>query len=164
VPAHGNIADAPCVSAGQANRREPRIVALKHRCAMKYCGMKYMDGHPAGRVVLVVEDDWLLRHAIVCELEEAGWSVLEAGTGQGAIALLEQGRHFDLLITDIHLADALTGWDVAEAVRATAADVPVVYASGNPSIATRRVSGSVFLSKPFAISELVDISRSIVGG
>jgi CheY-like chemotaxis protein len=131
---------------------------------MKYCGMKYMDGHPADLIVLVVEDDWLLRHAIVNELEEAGWIVSAAGTGQRAIALLEQGRHFDLLITDIHLADALTGWDVAEAVRAAVADVPVVYASGNPPIAARRVPGSVFLSKPFAISELVDLSRSIVGG
>jgi CheY-like chemotaxis protein len=126
--------------------------------------MECMNSHPASPVVLVVEDDWLLRHEIVSELQEAGWIVLEAGTGQGAIALLEQGQHVDLLITDIHLADALTGWDVAEAVRAAAVDVPVVYASGNPSIGARRVPGSVFLCKPFAISELVDISRSIVGG
>ncbi len=101
-----------------------------------------MSDRPASLAVLVVEDDWLLRQEIVSELQEAGWIVLEAGTGQGALALLEQGQRFDLLITDIHLAGVLTGWDVAEAARA--ADVPVVYALGNPSIAARRVPGSVF--------------------
>jgi CheY-like chemotaxis protein len=122
-----------------------------------------MSDDTGSLVALVVEDDWLLRHAIVSELREAGWTVLEAGTGQGALALLQQGQHFDLLITDIHLGSLLTGWDVAEAFRAAAADIPVVYASGNPSIAARRVPGSVFLSKPFLACELLDISRELVG-
>jgi hypothetical protein len=55
----------------------------------------------------------------------------------------------------------VSGWDVAEA--ASAANIPVVYTSGNPSIAARRVPGSIFLSKPVAISELLDISRRFVG-
>ena len=44
--------------------------------------------------------------------------MLEAATGAGALTVLREGRNrFDLLVTDVQLADALTGWDVAEALR-----------------------------------------------
>jgi len=131
------------------------------RAALTYWQRGLMGVHPARFVVLVVEDDWLLREEVASEFREAGWTVLEAGTGQGALALLQQGHRFDLLITDIHLADPVSGWDVAEA--ASAANIRMVYTSGNPQIAARRVPGSVFLSKPAAISELLDISRRFVG-
>ena len=61
---------------------------------------------------------------------------------------------FKGLITDIQLADALTGWDVAEALRISDPEIPVVYASGNPPNSKRRVSRSAFVSKPFGASEL----------
>jgi CheY-like chemotaxis protein len=122
-----------------------------------------MSANLANPVVLIVEDDWVLRQGLFGELHESGWTVLEAGTAQGALALLDQGQHFDLLITDIHLGGTLSGWDVAEAFRAAAVDLPVIYTSGNPSIAARRVPGSVFLSKPLHTSELLDISRELIG-
>jgi CheY-like chemotaxis protein len=123
-----------------------------------------MSAGPVNPVVLIVEDDWLLRQALLSELEDAGWTVLEAGTAQAALAFLNQGQHLDLLITDIHLGGTLSGWDVAEAFRAAAVALPVIYTSGNPSIAARRVPGSAFLSKPLVISELLDISYQLMGG
>ena len=104
--------------------------------------------------VLVVEDDWLIRENIVTDLRQEGWAVLEAATGAGALTALHDGEKVDLLITDIKLADALTGWEVAEAFRTAHPEVPVIYASGNPANDHRRVAGSVFLSKPVAASEL----------
>jgi CheY-like chemotaxis protein len=104
--------------------------------------------------VLVVEDDWLIRENIVTDLRQEGWAVLEAATGAGALTALNDGEKVDLLITDIKLADALTGWEVAEAFRTAHPEVPVIYASGNPANDHRRVAGSVFLSKPVAASEL----------
>ena len=82
--------------------------------------------------MLVVEDDWLLREDIVGDLRREGWTVLEAATGAGAIVALRESDAIDLLITDIRLADAVTGWDVAEAFRASHPRSPVIYASGNP--------------------------------
>ena len=77
-----------------------------------------------GRTVLVVEDDWLLREDLVGDLRREGWTVLEAATGAGAIAALREADAIDLLITDIRLADAVTGWDVAEAFRSVASAQP----------------------------------------
>jgi CheY-like chemotaxis protein len=114
-----------------------------------------MDASPKGHTVLVVEDDWLLRQELVEELQDEAATVLEAATGTGALAALRNGEKIDLLVTDIQLSDAITGWDVAEAFRASNAEIPVIYTSGNPSNDIRRVTGSMFLSKPVAISQFV---------
>jgi len=105
--------------------------------------------------VLVVEDDWLLRQDLVSSLQDEGATVLEAATGAGALAVMRGGEKVDLLVTDIHLANAVTGWEVAEAFRASDPKLLVIYASGNPPNDSRRVAGSLFLSKPVAISRLV---------
>ena len=112
--------------------------------------------------VLVVEDDWLIREDIVADLRQEGWAVLEAATGAGALKALQDAEKVDLLITDIKLADALTGWEVAEAFRTSHPEVPVIYASGNPANDHRRVPGSIFLSKPVAPSELTATCRKLL--
>ena len=91
--------------------------------------------------VLLVEDDWLIREDMVTDLRHEGWAVLEAATGAGALKALREAEKVDLLITDIRLADALTGWDVAEAIRTAHPELPVIYASGNPANDHRRVRG-----------------------
>jgi two-component SAPR family response regulator len=68
----------------------------------------------------------------------------------------------DLLITDIRLADAITGWDVAEAVRELRPNIGVIYASGNPNNAKRRVAESIFLSKPVTARELIFTARRLL--
>lgn len=116
-----------------------------------------------GPTAVVVEDDWMLREITVNELQEMGWTVLEAASGAGALMVLREARTVDLLVTDIQLADAITGWDVAEAFRVSDPEVPVIYASGNPSNPGRRVKESVFLSKPIDISALKLACRRLLG-
>ena len=113
--------------------------------------MKVFDG----LTVLVVEDDWFVRQDMVLGLQQEGWIVLEADTGLGALKLLRETNTIDLLVTDIRLADAMTGWDVAEAVRASCPKIPVIYTSGNPDNNGRRVPQSIFLNKPVTPRELI---------
>ena len=117
-----------------------------------------------GLSVLVVEDDWFVRADIVLSLQQEGWTVLEAATGAGALDVLRERDIVDLLITDIGLADAMTGWDVAEAFRTSRPMAPVIYASGGPNNDARQVPGSVFLSKPVVISRLLAACRGLVKG
>ena len=91
--------------------------------------------------VLVVEDDWMIRENMVTDLRQEGWAVLEAATGTGALKALQDAEKVDLLITDIGLADALSGWDVAEAFWIAHPEVPVIYASGNPANDHRQDQG-----------------------
>jgi CheY-like chemotaxis protein len=108
-----------------------------------------------GRIALVVEDDWFVREDIANQFRQEGWMVLEAATGAKALELLGQGQSIDILVTDIRLADSMTGWDVAKAVRIMHPDVPVIYASGFLDIDGRRVLDSVALSKPMTAHDLL---------
>ena len=121
-----------------------------------------MKASSNGMTVLVVEDDWLVREDIVLGLRQEGWIVLESATGAAALKALREARIVDLLITDIGLADAITGWDVADAFRIAHPISPVIYASGNPNNDARKVAGSVFLSKPVVISSLLATCRNLV--
>jgi len=97
------------------------------------------------RVVLLVEDEWVVRDVLASELRDAGWQVIEASTAEGALALLETRQRIDLLLTDIQLAGHLSGWDVAELYRGAHADLPVIYACENSADRSRSVQGSVYL-------------------
>jgi CheY-like chemotaxis protein len=112
-------------------------------------------------VVLVVEDEWLLRHEIVDHLKDAGWDVLEASTGEDAVSFLETEQHVDVLVTDIQLAGNLNGWDVAEAFRASRPDIPVIYASGNSADPSRAVANSRFFAKPANVLEIMAVISSL---
>jgi DNA-binding response OmpR family regulator len=113
-------------------------------------------------IILLVEDEHLVRWQIGDEFYNAGWHVLQASTGEQALSFLHASQDIDLLITDIQLGGVLNGWDIAEAFRATRPDLPVIYASSNPVVASRIVPASVFLTKPFGMNELMETCRELV--
>lgn len=117
---------------------------------------------PTSPVVLLVEDEWLIRADMAAGLEEAGWEVVEASTGEGAVEQLRNGHAIDVLVTDIRLAGYLTGWDVAEAAREVRPDFAVIYTSGNPNNPARQVQDSVFLNKPCSSSQIMDVARRLI--
>ena len=119
-----------------------------------------------GLTVLVVEDDGLVQEDVVEWFRQQGWSVLKTGIGAGALQMLREVDRVHLLFTDINLADAITGWDVAEAGRVSHPDLAVIYASEGPKDHARLVPRSVFLSKPvspddirLACSRLMPVAR-----
>src|SRR5215218_5326868 len=74
--------------------------------------------------VLVVEDEWLVRELIVGELLDAGFDVVEAESGEAALARYHE-HNPDVLFTDIRLPGQIDGWDVAERCRASDGNVKV---------------------------------------
>ena len=114
------------------------------------------------RVVLVVEDEWLLRDVIAEAFRNEGWRVLEAGTAEGAISLLGQADRIDVVFTDIQLGGYLSGWDVGEAFRAAQPGLPVIYASGNSVDRSRTVRGGQFFDKPYEPAAVVEACNKVV--
>ena len=78
--------------------------------------------------VLVVEDDWLVRAGAVDALEEAGFQVIEAATGEEAMSVCRE-RVADALVTDIMLGGKIDGWDIAEHCRSSDPTLPVTSTS-----------------------------------
>ena len=112
-------------------------------------------------LVLVIEDEWLIRSDIVEAFSGDGWLVVEAGSGEEALGLLD-GRRLDALFTDIQLKGALTGWDVADMLRERWPVLAVIYTSGNADNRTRRVDGSRFFDKPYDSADVVRATNEIV--
>jgi CheY-like chemotaxis protein len=100
-------------------------------------------------VVLVVEDEFLVRCNAADCLRGAGYVVVETPSGEEAIALCKSSMSIDIGFTDINLVGAASGWDVAECFHMNRPNVAVLYTSGKMIEPGRRVPGSVFLSKPY---------------
>lgn len=113
-------------------------------------------------LALVVEDEWLVRMEIADALDTTGWTVLEANTGEAALAMVDHNPKIDLVVTDIRLPGPTSGWDVADAFRAADPKTAIIYCSGNPRDELRQVPESVFLTKPCRMDMLVATSRRLV--
>lgn len=112
--------------------------------------------------VLIVEDDPLVRIMAVEALEEVGFEVLEAETGERALELCREGSA-DVLFTDIRLPGPINGWDIAEKCRAAKPDMPVIYATGFSHTEPRPVPGSIWFQKPYRPDQLVSAIRNLAG-
>jgi CheY-like chemotaxis protein len=110
--------------------------------------------------ILVVEDDPLVRIVAVEALLDAGFEVVEAGSGAEALKHCKDNAP-DVLFTDIRLPGSITGWDIAEHCRHNNPDLPVIYATGYSQIEPRPVSGSVWFQKPYRPEQLVSTVRDL---
>ena len=110
------------------------------------------------RHALVVEDDVLVRMAIVDMLEMAGHGAEEAADGETALRRLEaNGRDFDILISDIALP-GLSGEDLAVAVYRRWPAIRIVLVSGRDRVNLPDGTDSVqFLPKPFQFEDLLRV-------
>ena len=70
----------------------------------------------AGRKVLLVDDSAFFRNMLSPVLRAAGYDVVTAPNGRDALHLLETGRQFDIVVTDIEMP-GMSGFDLASALR-----------------------------------------------
>jgi two-component system, response regulator PdtaR len=117
-------------------------------------------------VLLVVEDDFLVRLTLADGLADAGFAVIEAGDAQSALALIVARPDILAMLTDINLAGGSDGYALARAARVLRPDLPVVYASGRYGALAeeRAVPGGRFLAKPFTSSLAAQVLRETLGG
>ncbi len=113
---------------------------------------------PKAHLILVVEDEYLLVLPIEDALNEAGFDAVSVGSAEEAAFLLDcaPGK-YSALVTDIDLRSDSNGWELARKARQSDPEFPVVYMTGTSieDWALYGVSDSVFLQKPFRLTELV---------
>ena len=82
--------------------------------------------------VLVVEDEFLIRAMLSDYLQECGYKVLEASTGDEAVTIIENvDVRIDLVLTDIRMPGSMDGFGLARWVRQNRPDMDVMLASGD---------------------------------
>jgi signal transduction histidine kinase/ActR/RegA family two-component response regulator len=116
--------------------------------------------------ILLVEDDPSVRRLSKELLVRLGYSVTEAASGRGGMALgSDDTRHFDLALCDVILGD-MSGPAVVEALRALRPSIRVLYMSGYTDEAIVKTGvldeGKPFLQKPFTPMQLAKRIREVL--
>ena len=115
--------------------------------------------------VLVVEDDAVIRTLMIEVLSDAGYAVDEAGDSEAAVRLID-GDGYKLMVTDMNMPGDLNGLQLAQRANHDDPNLPVVFVTGRHEILNRLrragIPGAV-LPKPFALEELVDLVRRLIG-
>jgi two-component system cell cycle sensor histidine kinase/response regulator CckA len=116
---------------------------------------------PAARpLVVLVEDEELIRRLLQRVLESADYEVLVAANGEAALRLIEgRAGELALLLTDL-VMPGMSGLELARAAREVQPDLPVLCMSGYSEQMLRDRGGDGdeldFIEKPFAPGELTD--------
>lgn len=110
-------------------------------------------------LIFVVDDESLIQEVLETALQDGGFAVTSASSGEDAIAILESKiPDIRALITDVNLIPGkLTGWDVGRRARELNPDIPVIYMSGasGHEWSSHGVPNSLLLTKPFAPAQVV---------
>ena len=117
----------------------------------------------AGELVLVVDDETVVRELCVRALTEHGYRVLEAQDGEEALALFrEQHEHIRLVVLDL-IMPGMSGVEVLRQIRTAGSGVRVLLTSGfAPDNAGPAAGEDVFLAKPYASSDLLLAIRRLL--
>ncbi|HEV8586779.1 MAG TPA: ATP-binding protein [Methylomirabilota bacterium] len=106
--------------------------------------------------ILIVDDEPTVLEALGDTLVEDGHTVLRAGGGRDALALLDGGERVDLVITDLGMP-GMTGWELARALRTRWPDLPVGLISGwsSADFSAEEASHVAFVvAKPYTLGAL----------
>jgi len=109
-------------------------------------------------MILLVDDEENYRELIAKVLTKAGYAVLQAADGMGALSLLERSN-VDLVISDI-LMPVLNGYALVARLRAKWPKMPVILTTGflSQESAKSMMNGSVdFIPKPINAQTLLDM-------
>ena len=111
-----------------------------------------MKSPASGAVVIVVEDEVLVRAATARYLREAGGIVFEASNAEECLDLLASERSIDVVFTDIRLPRQ-SGLDLAHSIQQTHPHVGIVLTTGTRP-QEPLPSGVTLLQKPYALFEI----------
>jgi PAS domain S-box-containing protein len=106
--------------------------------------------------VLLLDDETALRSVLAEALQEAGYTVLQAKDGPSALALLQDAREINLLITDFGLPGGMNGQQVMENARALRPALPMMlitgYAQNTADDTSTQTTPLEIMTKPFSLA------------
>jgi CheY-like chemotaxis protein len=126
--------------------------------------MMALDHSPVPAVVLVVEDDMLLRMRAVDMVEDAGYISVEAVDADQAVAILESRSDIALLFTDIQMPGSMDGLGLAHSVHARWPPIKIILVSGQLMLASIDIpANSRFFGKPLDAKVMIAQIQSMIG-
>jgi DNA-binding NtrC family response regulator len=117
-------------------------------------------GYDHQPIILLVEDELLIRVSLAESLREAGFVVLEACNGEEGKMLISTGHPIDLVVSDVRMPGAIDGVEFSIWLKQFHPWVPIVLMSGHLNINDHPAQG--FLRKPFQFVELEALIHELI--
>jgi DNA-binding NtrC family response regulator len=115
-------------------------------------------------VVLIVEDDTLLRMHAAEMIGEAGFQVIEAPNADEAIRLLESRTDIGILFTDIDMPGSMNGIRLAHTVAGRWQAIRIVATSGHFNVRDGDLpDGGRFIAKPYRSHQIIGMLQELAG-
>jgi signal transduction histidine kinase len=138
----------------------PRATGLDLTAAEAQASSRIEGGN---EVVLVVEDDALVRRYVVTQIESLGYTTLEASNAVEALNVIADTAVVDLLFTDVIMPGPMNGRQLVEEALKRRPSLKTLYTSGYTENAIvhhgRLDSGVLLLAKPYRKADLARMMR-----
>ncbi len=121
-----------------------------------------VDGAP---VVLVVEDEAIIRMLLIDELEDAGFVVMEAEGADAAVVILSNGATIGVVVTDVRMPGSMDGLGLAAWMRDQAPRVPIIITSGfatQPDCQSINPAVTRVIPKPYKPGDVVKLVTALL--
>lgn len=140
------------------------IQALARARLLKEPDMMVLDRTVAPPVVLIVEDEMLLRMRAVDMVEDAGYTSVEAVDADEAVTILEARSDIALLFTDIQMPGSMDGLRLAHAVHERWPPIKIILVSGALKLEKSDIPpDSRFFGKPLEAKEMIAEIQEMIG-
>jgi CheY-like chemotaxis protein len=116
----------------------------------------------ARTVVLIVEDEILIRMLLAEALRQADYDVVEAVNAEEALAVLHTSPCPDVLVTDVRMPGSVDGFELAAYVRRTKPELKVIITSGHAGPDGAIGLADAFLPKPYQLGAIVSRIRMLM--
>ena len=114
-------------------------------------------------LVLIVEDEALVRLVAASMLQDAGFDTLEADTAEDALDVLERHDDVRVLFSDVQLPGAMDGLDLAHLVHDRWPDIGLLLTSGGVTVRRNEIpDDGDFLPKPYDVFRMVEAVRKVM--
>jgi len=115
-------------------------------------------------VILIAEDEFLIRLATADAIREAGFEVLEASDTDQAISILEARSDVRVVFTDVHMPGSMDGAKLAHAVKDRWPPVRIIATSGRVPLAELDLpAGTILIPKPYSPKHVTWTLQALTG-
>jgi PAS domain S-box-containing protein len=143
----------------------PRATGLGETGVELLTSPQIEGGH---EVILIVEDDALVRRYVITQIGSLGYTTLEAGNAAEALKVIGTGAAIDLLFTDVIMPGTMNGRQLVDEALKHRPSLKTLFTSGYTENAIvhhgRLDSGVLLLAKPYRKSDLARMIRTALDG
>jgi CheY-like chemotaxis protein len=115
-------------------------------------------------IVLVVEDDLILRMRAIDMVDDAGYGSIEAVDADEALVILQSRSDIALLFTDVQMPGSMDGLELANAVRERWPLIKIIIVSGQLKLSSSQLPrDSRFFGKPLVSGQMIAEMQNLIG-